>query len=202
MAVTHLFIDIGGVLLTNGWDRKMRREAARMFDLDWEEMDERHHLVFGAYEEGKLSLDEYLDGTVFYEKRPFSREQFRDFMFSRSQPLPRMLDYVAGLKTRLGLKLVAVSNEGRELTIFRVKKFELDKVIDFFICSCFVHLKKPDKDIWRIALDVSAVEAPEAIYIDDRKLFVEVAESLGIRGIEHRGFESTKAALEGLGLFS
>ena len=139
----------------------MRREAAQTFDLDYEEMDERHHLTFGTYEEGKLSLDEYLDRTVFYEKRPFSREQFRDFMFSRSQPLPGMLDYVAGLKARHGLKVVAVSNEGRELTVFRVKKFELDKVIDFFICSCFVHFRKPDKDIWRIALDVSARGSPK-----------------------------------------
>lgn len=200
MAITHLFTDIGGVLLTNGWDREMRREASRTFELDYAEMDERHHLTFGIYEEGKLSLDEYLDGTIFYEKRSFTREQFRDFMFSRSQSLPGMIDYLAGLKARRGLKVVAVSNEGRELTLFRIKKFGLDRVIDFFISSCFVHFRKPDKDIWRIALDVAAARANEVLYIDDRAIFVEVAESLGMIGILHKGLESTREALVRLGL--
>ncbi len=200
MAVTHLFVDIGGVLLTNGWDRRMRQDAARTFNLDYEEMDERHHLTFGTYEEGKLSLDDYLDRTVFYEKRSFSREQFKEFMFSRSRLLPGMLDYVAALKARWGLKIAAVSNEGRELTLHRIREFNLAKVIDFFISSCFVHYRKPDKDIWRIALDVAAVEAHEVVFIDDRALFVEIAQSLGLKGIVHRGVESTRSALEGFGL--
>lgn len=199
-SVTHLFLDIGGVLLTNGWDRSMRQEAAGTFGLDYEEMNERHHLTFGTYEEGKLTLDEYLDSTVFYEERPFTREQFRAFVFARSQPHPEMLDYVAALKARHNLKVAAVSNEGRELTVFRVKTFELYKVIDFFICSCFVHFKKPDKDIWRIALDVALAEAPNVVYVDDRPLFVEVAEGLGIKGIVHKGVATTKAALGRLGL--
>jgi putative hydrolase of the HAD superfamily len=199
-SVTHLFLDIGGVLLTNGWDRAMRREAARTFGLDYEEMDERHHLTFGIFEEGKLTLDEYLDSTVFYEERPFTREQFRAFMFARSQPHPEMLDYVAALKRRHNLKVAAVSNEGRELTVFRVKTFELYRVIDFFVCSCFVHFRKPDKDIWRIALDIAAAEAQRVVYVDDRPFFVEVAEGLGIRGIVHTGLAPTKASLERLGL--
>jgi len=81
--VTTLFLDIGGVLLTNGWDRKARQLAAETFHLDHSEFDERHHLTFDTYEEGKLSLDEYLDRVVFCEERPFSREAFKAFMFSR-----------------------------------------------------------------------------------------------------------------------
>ncbi len=198
--VTHLFLDIGGVLLTNGWDRTMRKEAARTFGLDYEEMNERHHLTFGTFEEGKLTLDEYLDSTVFYEERPFTREQFLTFMFARSQPYPEMLDYVATLKRRYNLKVAAVSNEGRELTEYRARTFELYKVIDFFVCSCFVHFRKPDKDIWRIALDVALAEARNVVYIDDRPPFVQVAQSLGIRGIVHTGLAPTKAALAALGL--
>ena len=199
-SVTHLFLDIGGVLLTNGWDRAMRREAARTFGLDYEEMDERHHLTFGIFEEGKLTLDEYLDSTVFYEERPFTREQFRAFMFAQSQPHPEMLGYVAGLKRRHNLKVAAVSNEGRELTVFRVRTFGLYKVIDFFVCSCFVHLRKPDKDIWRIALDIACADADRVVYIDDRPLFVDVAEGLGLKGIVHTGLAPTKAAAGRLGL--
>ena len=80
--ITTLFLDIGGVLLTNGWDRQARRLAAERFQLDHGEFDERHHLTFDTYEEGKLSLDEYLDRVVFFGERAFSREAFKAFMFS------------------------------------------------------------------------------------------------------------------------
>jgi putative hydrolase of the HAD superfamily len=200
MAFTHLFTDIGGVLLTNGWDRSMRKEAARLFNFDYDEMNERHRLTFDIYEEGKLSMAEYLDRTVFYEPRPFTREEFRAYMFSRSQPLPGMLDFLSGLKERHGLKVAAVSNEGRELTSYRVRTFGLARVIDFFICSCFIHFRKPDADVWRIALDISLAEKENVVYIDDRALFVEVAAGLGIRGIVHKDLETTKEALAGMGL--
>ena len=200
MPFTHLFIDIGGVLLTNGWDRSMRKEACRVFKIDHDEMNERHRLTFDIYEQGKLTLTEYLDRTVFYEPRPFSRKEFSDFMYDRSKPLPGMLDYVAGLKERHRLKVAAVSNEGREPTVHRVRTFGLGRVIDFFICSCFIHLRKPDSDVWRIALDISLAQKENVIYIDDRSLFVEVARSLGIKGIVHKDMATTKEALAGMGL--
>jgi putative hydrolase of the HAD superfamily len=200
MAFTHLFTDIGGVLLTNGWDRSMRKEAARVFDFDYDEMNERHRLTFDIYEQGKLSMAEYLDRTLFYEPRVFTREAFRDYMFSQSKLLPGMLDFVAGVKERHRLKVVAVSNEGRELTTHRVRRFELSRVVDFFICSCFIHYRKPDADVWRIALDISLAETDNVVYIDDRALFVEVARGLGIKGIVHNDLETTKEALAAMGL--
>jgi putative hydrolase of the HAD superfamily len=198
--ITHLFLDIGGVLLTNGWDRGVRREAARTFGLDLEDMEERHHLTFDTYEEGKLTIDEYLKRTVFCIERSFTKEQFLDFMFAQSKPYADMLAYVGDLKRRFSLKVAAVSNEGRELTVFRIKKFELTKIIDFFVSSCFVHFRKPDEDIWRVALDISMAEPGNVVYIDDRLLFVETAASLGIKGIHHRNLASTKAALAEMGL--
>jgi putative hydrolase of the HAD superfamily len=198
--ITALFLDIGGVLLTNGWDRNMRKDAAATFGLDYEEMNERHHLTFDTYEEGKLSLDEYLRRVVFYEKRPFSPEDFRAFMFAQSQPYPDMIALVQDLKSRHRLKVAAVSNEGRELTIHRIRKFELGTFIDFFISSCFVHFRKPDQDIYRIALDIAQVPPNQVVYIEDRAMFVEVAEGLGIRGIQHVSYQSTRGALEALGL--
>ncbi|MGD0230141.1 MAG: HAD-IA family hydrolase [Syntrophorhabdales bacterium] len=199
-AVTHLFLDIGGVLLTNGWDRAMRKEAANRFKLDYAEMDERHHLTFDTYEQGKLSLDQYLDRTVFYESRSFTREQFRDFMLSQSRPYPDMVDYVRELKARHGLKVATISNEGRELTVYRIRRFELYKVVDFFVSSCFVHFRKPDEDIWRVALDISLAEPDQVVYVDDRPLFAEVARGLGMKAVHHTGLESTKAALARFGL--
>jgi putative hydrolase of the HAD superfamily len=198
--VKALFLDIGGVLLTNGWDRHMRRRAAEKFGLDHEDMDERHHLTFDTYEEGKLSLDEYLSRVVFHQDRPFSREDFKAFMFAQSQPFPEMIHLFKRLKIRYGLKLAAVSNEGRELTIHRIEKFKLGELIDFFISSCFVHYRKPDADLYRLAIDCSQIPANQSIYIDDRAMFVEVAMQLGLEGIHHKDYDSTRDALGERGL--
>ena len=198
--VVALFLDIGDVLLTNGWDHTMRQQAAQKFGLDYEEMNERHHLTFDTYEEGKLSLAEYLGRVVFCSPRSFSPKDFTDFIFAQSKPKPEMIQLVQELKQRYGLKTAAVSNEGRELTLYRVKKFHLSSFIDFFISSCFVHLRKPDEDMYRLALDCAQVEAEQVVYIDDRQMFVEVATSLGINGIHHADLASTRKALADFGL--
>lgn len=198
--VTTLFLDIGGVLLTNGWDRKARRRAAETFHLDHEEMDERHHLTFDTYEEGKLTLKEYLNRVVFYEERLFSLEEFKSFMFAQSRPYPDMIEFVRRLKARYGLKVAVVSNEGRELTEHRIQTFGLGTFVDFFISSCFVHFRKPDADMYRIALDISQVAPQQVVYIEDRAMFVDVARKLGILGIVHTDCKSTKEELAKLGL--
>jgi len=198
--ITHLFLDIGNVILTNGWDRKMRRKAVELFGLDYEEMDERHHLTFDTYEEGKLSLDDYLYRLVFYEKRSFTPEIFKAFMFSQSQPFPEMIDLIRQLKARYGLKIATVSNEGRELTTYRIATFKLNEFVDFFISSCFVHYRKPDPDIFQIALDIAQVKPSRVAYIEDRDMFVDIAQGLGMQGIHHSDYASTQEALSKLGL--
>ena len=198
--IVSLFLDIGGVLLTNGWDHTMRQEAARKFDLDYEEMNERHHLTFDTYEEGKLTLDQYLKRVVFYHPRSFSEDEFKDYMFAQSKPKPDMIEMVKALKKQYGLKIAAVSNEGRELTIHRVDTFGLSGFIDFFISSCFVHMRKPDEDMYRLALDCAQVLPQQVIYIDDRPMFIEIADTMGIQGIHHTDLESTRKALAGFGL--
>ncbi len=199
-SITCLFTDVGGVLGTNGWDRSMRKRAAEVFKLDYAEMDERHHLTFDTYEAGKLSLDEYLARTIFYEVRSFSPEDFKTFMFEQSQPYLPMIQLVRDLKERHQLKVAVVSNEGRELTQHRVQKFGLTEFVDFFICSCFVHFRKPDADIFRIALDVAQVAPEQVVYIEDRPMFVDIARSLGIRSMHHTSYESTRDSLAVLGL--
>ena len=144
---TCLFLDIGGVTLTDGWDRHARKSAAANFRLAPREMEDRHHRTFDTYEEGKLSLDEYPDQVVFFMKRPFTRAQFRRFMFAQSKAYPGMIELVVQLRPRLGLKIIAVSNEARELNSHRIRTFGLDGFVDCFVSSCFVHLRKPDADI-------------------------------------------------------
>jgi len=195
-AITAIFIDIGGVLLTDGWNRQSRRNAASTFQLDLEDLEERHHLTFDTYEEGKLTLDEYLKRIVFYKKRSFTMDEFKEFMFAQSKPHPEMIQSISFLKEKYGLKVAVISNEGRELTEFRIKKFELYNFVDFFISSSFVHLRKPDMDIFRMALDIAQVEGKDVVYIEDRPMFVQVAEGLGIHGIRHIDHNSTMEKLK------
>ncbi len=200
MLYKTIFIDIGGVLLTNGWDHNARRLAAEIFHLDLAEMDSRHNLTFDTYEVGKISLDEYLERVVFYQKRDFTADQFKKFMFAQSQPFPAMIELISKLKKQHNLKIAVVSNEGRELNSYRIRTFKLDHFVDFFISSSYVHFRKPDADIYRVALDIAQVPANEIIYIEDRPMFIEVATSLGIRGLHHVDYATTKKALEEFGL--
>ena len=198
--ITTLFLDIGGVLLTDGWDRHARKRAATNFKLELGEMEDRHHLTFETYEDGKLTLEEYLGKVVFYQKRPFTRAQFRYFMFAQSKPHPEMIEMVARLKVQHGLKIAVVSNEGRELNVYRIRKFQLNRFVDSFISSSFVHIRKPDPDIFRLALDVAQAPSRQVVYIEDTPMFVQVAESLGIRSILHTDYKSTCAKLASFGL--
>jgi len=198
--ITTLFLDIGGVLLTDGWDHHARKRAATHFKLEWAEMEDRHHLTFDTYEEGKLTLEEYLGRVVFYQKRPFTRAQFRRFMFAQSKPYPQMIDLVAQLKVRHGLEIVVVSNEARELNVHRIRKFKLDGLVDSFISSCFVHIRKPDRDMFRLALDISQAPTRQVVYIENTPMFVQIAEGLGIRSILHTDYASTRAKLASFGL--
>jgi putative hydrolase of the HAD superfamily len=199
-AITCLFLDIGGVLLTNGWDHHARRRAVENFKLEWDEFEPRHQLNFATYEEGKLTVEEYLNRTVFYAKRTFSLEEFWEFMTAQSQPYPEMLDLAARLKSRNGLKIAMVSNEARELNEYRIRTFELDALVDCFISSCFVHVRKPDLDIFLLALDIAQTPPERIVYIENTPLFVQVAEGLGIRSILHTDYESTRSELAALGL--
>jgi putative hydrolase of the HAD superfamily len=200
--ITTLFLDIGGVLLTNGWDHHARKRAATTFKLVLAEMEDRHHLTFATYEEGKITLEEYLGRVVFYQKRPFTRAQFRRFMFAQSKPYPEMIELVAQLKAKYGLKIVVVSNEGRELNSHRIRKFKLDGFVDAFVSSCFVHIRKPDADIFRLALDIAQAPARQVVYIENTPMFVRISEGLGIRSILHTDFRATCAKLASFGLQS
>ncbi|MBC7571369.1 MAG: HAD family phosphatase, partial [Spirosoma sp.] len=199
-SITTLFVDIGGVLLTNGWGRESRRLAAETFGLNLAELEARHHLTFDTYEVGKLTLKEYLSRVVFYEPRSFTMDAFRDFMFAQSKPYPDMITLCRQLKETYRLKIAVVSNEGRELNAYRIKTFGLTEFVDFFISSSFVRFRKPDADIFRIALDIAQVPASQVLYIDDRPMFVSVAEGLGIRGICHVDYAATCAELASVGL--
>ena len=200
MPITTLFLDIGGVLLNNGWDHIARRKVAKHFNLEWAGMEERHALTFETHEEGKLTFEEYLGLVVFYQKRPFTRAQFRRFMCAQSKPYPEMIELITQLKVRHGLKIIVVSNEASVVNDYRIHKFQLDAFVDAFISSCFVHIRKPDVEIFRLALDIAQAPAQQVVYIENTPMFVQIAEGLGIRSILHTDYNSTFAKLASFGL--
>ncbi|MGA3171846.1 MAG: HAD family hydrolase [Chthoniobacteraceae bacterium] len=198
--ITTLFLDIGDVLLTDGWDHQARKRAATTFKLAFAEMEERHHMTFETFEDGKLTLDDYLGLVVFYQKRPFTRAQFRRFMFAQSKACPGMIELFAQLKVRHGLKIIALSNEARELNAYRIRTFKLNALMDAFVSSCFVQIRKPDTAIFRLALDVAQAPTRQIVYIDNTPMFVQIAESLGIRSILRTDYTSTRTKLMAIGL--
>jgi putative hydrolase of the HAD superfamily len=198
--VTALFWDVGGVLLSNGWDRKERQSAAKKFSLDWEEFEDRHELVVGRLETGKLSLDRYLDRTIFYRARDFERDAFRDYMFSQSKPIDGTLDVVARIARSGRYLLSTLNNESRELNLHRIEQFGLRNSFNFFMSSCFLGVKKPEDEIFRLALDLTQRKPEECLFIDDRELNVECAARLGLQTLHFRSAAQLEKDLHNAGL--
>jgi putative hydrolase of the HAD superfamily len=192
-----LFFDVGGILLSNGWGHEAREEAAKRFNLDYEEVNALHNFIFNVYEIGSITLDEYLDTVIFNHPRGFVREDFKDFIYSTSVELP-MLQFLKEWKKDCGFRIISVNNEGKELNDYRVRKFKLHECFDAFVSSCEVKMRKPDPGIWQLAMGIAQVSPQQCVYFDDRKMFVDTAQKLGIRSFQHTSLESTKKILETL----
>jgi putative hydrolase of the HAD superfamily len=199
-AIRALFWDVGGVLLTNAWDHTQRSAALEHFHLDEEEFHDRHEMVVSSFERGKITLDEYLDRTVFYRPRSFTREEFRDFMYALSKPLPGVLDFARGLSDSGKYFMATINNESRELNDYRIEKFGMRTIFRVFISSCFVGLRKPERDIYRLALETTQFAGEDCCFIDDRALNLECAAHLGMKIIEMKGVEQLQAELAKLGV--
>ncbi|PYF77261.1 HAD family hydrolase [Pedobacter nutrimenti] len=193
-----LFFDIGGILLSNGWGHESRKLAAEKFGLDYNEVNALHNFIFNVYEIGKISLDDYLDTVIFNQPREFLREDFKQFIYAQSVELPEMLEWLKHWKKDCGFRIISVNNEGKELNDYRVEKFKLHQCFDAFISSCEVKMRKPDPGIFQLAMGIAQAVPEQCVYFDDRIMFVQVAQKLGIRSFQHTSFASTKKILEGL----
>jgi putative hydrolase of the HAD superfamily len=198
--IETLFWDIGGVILTNGWDRVSRKEAAEAFHLNWEEFQDRHELSFPAFDSGQLSLDGYLDRTLFYRPRPFTREEFTAFMFAQSREFPEsraILDAAA----RSGKYFIgAINNEPLELNQYRIEAFHLRRDFTVFFSSCYVRSRKPEELIFRVALDVTQRPAEQCIFIDDRAMNLESPRRLGMNVIHYQNAQQLRSELRNHGV--
>jgi putative hydrolase of the HAD superfamily len=198
--ITTLFWDIGGVVLTNGWDREARRQAAEAFDLDWDELQDRHDLSFPAFDTGHITLDQYLDRTVFYRPRPFTREEFIAFMFAQSQEYPESRAILTKVACTGKYFIAAINNEPLELNQYRIEAFNLRKEFQVFFSSCYVYARKPDETIFRIALSVTQRSPERCVFIDDRSINVENPRRLGMNVIHYQGASKLLADLQLLGI--
>lgn len=198
--ITAVFSDIGGVILTNGWDHTSRKEFVGQFKLDWEEYEGRHQLLTDPLDTGEITLDQYLDLTVFHRPRNFSKQQVKEYMLSHSQALPDSLAILTRLAKSGRYFLAALNNESRELNLYRIDRFGLRQYFAAFFSSCFIGVKKPEEGIYRQALEIIQCAPGECVFIDDRPINVECAEHLGMSTILFRNAPQLEQDLRKLGL--
>jgi putative hydrolase of the HAD superfamily len=194
-----LFLDIGGVLLTNAWGHESRERAAEMFNLDFKETEHLHNFIFNVYEIGKITLDEYIEIVVFNKERNFTRETFREFMFAQSIELPGLLQWLKEWKSQnAGLRIFSINNEGKDLNNYRIEKFGLHQCFDGFVSSGEVGMRKPDPGIFQLAMGIAKVPPQHCYYFDDRIILAQAAARLGINAYQHTDLETTKSIIKKL----
>jgi putative hydrolase of the HAD superfamily len=198
--IEMLFWDNGGVILTNGWDHESRRKAVERFHLDWQDFADRHELMLNAFETGEATLDQYLQRTIFYRPRRFTIDEFKTFMFSKSQSLPESLDLLAQYARTRRCSMASLNNESREINEYRIKQFHLRDYFVSFFSSCYLGLRKPDPAIYRRALAISQREPKACVMIDDRDLNLECARELGMETIQFQNVTQLRGDLARLGI--
>jgi putative hydrolase of the HAD superfamily len=199
-SITTVFWDIGGVILTNGWDREARHQAAKAFPIDWDDFQDRHDLTFPAFDQGQITLNQYLDRTLFYRSHPFTREEFTAFMFAQSKEYPETRAILTKVARTNKYLVAAINNEPLELNNYRIEAFNLRQDFQAFFSSCYLHARKPEETIFRIALEVTQRPSEQCVFIDDRALNLENPRRLGMHTVHHQNAPQTLAELQSLGI--
>jgi len=198
--ITHLFFDVGGVLGTSGWGSESRARAVARFGLDGPDFDRRHREVVGQWEEGRLTLDEYLDCTVFDVPRRFSRDEFRAFMLAQSVPHPETIALAGSLAAAGRWRLMTLNNESAELNAWRLRHFGLTPLFTAFFSSCWLGVAKPARRIYELALALAQAEPAASILIDDRAQNLPPARALGMHAIRFTSADALRRDLDALGV--
>jgi len=198
--ISTLFWDNGGVILTNGWDRGSRRQAAQKFHLDWDDFEDRHELMLNAFECGQATLDDYLRRTVFYREREFTPEEFKQFIYAQSQAIPDAFEFVAQIARTRRYQMVALNNESVEINEYRIRKFGLRSYFEAFLSSCYLGVRKPDRAIYSLALKITQREPGECVLIDDRGLNLECAREMGMQTVQFQNARQLREELTRLGV--
>jgi putative hydrolase of the HAD superfamily len=194
--IRHIFFDIGGVLGSNGWDREQRHRAVEHFDLNAEDFQWRHEEVTAEWEEGRITIDEYLDIAVFYMQRPFTRKEFVDFMYSQSVPDPATVQVARALSADSRFTLMTLNNEAEELNVYRIETFGISQIFEAFLSSCWLGVRKPIRRFYSRALGIAHAEPSSSLFIDDRQQNLTPATSLGMNVIHFKSAAQLRSDLE------
>ena len=195
-AIRHIFFDIGGVLGSNGWDREQRRRAVAEFELESDDFQCRHEEVVGEWEEGRITLDEYLDIAVFHSPREFSRRKFVDFMFAQSIPNEPVVDLARALTREARFTLMTLNNEADELNRHRIGKFGISDVFEAFLSSCWLGVRKPTQRFYSRALAIAQADPETSLFIDDREQNIAPARALGMGALLFTSADQLRSDLE------
>jgi putative hydrolase of the HAD superfamily len=195
-----VLFDIGGVLGSNGWDREQRTAAAERFQLDADDLQYRHEETVGAWESGQISLDEYLDVTVFCSPRSFSRDDFKRFMLGLSEPWPESIAVARDLAQTRGPRLATLNNESAEMNVYRIERFGLRDIFPVFFSSCWMGVRKPTQQIYTRALGMAQADPRKTLFIDDRRQNLTPAAALGMMTIQFASAERLRTSLQAHGL--
>lgn len=198
--IKTMFWDIGGVLLSDAWDHTQRAQALADFRLDETEFQQRHEPLVPSFERGELSLNEYLNRTVFYCERPFTQQTFRDYMFSLSKPKPDVLALALELAKSGKYFMSTLNNESTDLNLYRIQTFGLREIFSLFVSSCFIGMRKPDAQIYRLALQVIQQSGESTCFLDDRPANLQAAAQLGMRTIQVKNSEQVRKDLREMGV--
>ena len=198
--IRHVFFDIGGVLATNGWDREQRKLAIERFNLDPDDFQNRHEEMVGPLEQGQISLEEYLDIAVFHEPREFTKNEFRDFVFSQSKPYAETIAIARAVAAGCTYWVMTMNNESEDLNRYRIETFGLNEVFDAFLSSCWLGLRKPARRFYDRALGISEARPKESVLIDDRPQNLEPARALGMHTIHFESAPQLARDLHALGV--
>jgi putative hydrolase of the HAD superfamily len=194
--IQHIFFDIGGVLGSNGWDRDERAQAVRQFGLSAEDFQWRHEEVVGEWEEGRITLEEYLDIAVFYMDRQFTRQAFIDFMYSRSVPNEQSIQIARALCADPRFTLMTLNNESEALNIHRIETFGISEIFEAFISSCWLGVRKPIRRFYSRALGIAHAQPSTSLFIDDRQQNLTPATTLGMNVILFKSAAQLRSDLE------
>ena len=200
MSISHLFFDSGGVLGTNAWSTPQRARAVECFGLDAAEFEQQHRDAIGTFEQGRMTLDEYLDATVFYRERDFSREKFVAFMRAESRPDPATIALARRLADGGRYRMMTLNNESLELNLYRIERFGLRDIFEAFFSSCWLGATKPSHRIYELALGISQARPDRAVFIDDREPNLRPARALGMGTVHFTTGERLAGELAELGV--
>jgi putative hydrolase of the HAD superfamily len=200
MTISHIFFDVGGVLGTGGWDTEQRAAAVDRFELDSADFGQRHQEAVGMFEEGRMTLDEYLDVTVFHASRPFTREEFKAFMRSQSDPFLETIAIARELADAKCYRLMTINNESAELNVHRLRRFRLIEIFATFFSSCWLGVTKPSRRIYELALTMSQANPERSVFIDDREQNLPPASALGMHTVKYVSSAQLATDLAALGI--